>query len=161
MYIIIKPLVYYNTIFLRLKVWKAIFTVMFINLYRNHVYLYRCEQKILKYYTMWIDRSWAALFIYEKYVVRTIVPGDAMSFNNGQPFSTKDADHDSSGTIHCAVDYHDGGWWFNSCTSTELNGSYVRGHVTNYRAIHWRTFHGGSKIALESSVMMLRRKLWR
>ena len=49
MYVIIKPLVYYNTSFLRLKVWKAIFTVMFINLYRNHVYLNRGEQKMTYY----------------------------------------------------------------------------------------------------------------
>ncbi|XP_014988177.3 ficolin-3 isoform X4 [Macaca mulatta] len=39
--------------------------------------------------------------------------GDSLSFHSGRPFTTYDADHDSSGS-NCAVIVH-GAWWYASC----------------------------------------------
>ncbi|XP_076286127.1 uncharacterized protein LOC143211902 [Lasioglossum baleicum] len=56
---------------------------------------------------------------------------DALSYQNGMPFSAKDRDMDDS-TAHCAANYH-GGWWFNRCQHANLNGKYSLG-LTWYRS---------------------------
>ncbi|XP_078042520.1 protein scabrous [Augochlora pura] len=56
---------------------------------------------------------------------------NAMSYQNGMPFSAKDRDMDDS-TAHCAANYH-GGWWFNRCQHANLNGKYSLG-LTWYRS---------------------------
>lgn len=50
---------------------------------------------------------------------------DALSYQNGMPFSAKDVDMDAS-TSHCARNYH-GGWWFSRCQHANLNGKYSLG----------------------------------
>jgi hypothetical protein len=51
-------------------------------------------------------------------------PGrDAMAYHNGQQFSTYDSDNDSHGTANCARG-HQGGWWYNRCYHTNLNGPH-------------------------------------
>ncbi|XP_003703122.1 protein scabrous [Megachile rotundata] len=50
---------------------------------------------------------------------------DALSYQNGMPFSAKDLDMDASAT-HCARNYH-GGWWFSRCQHANLNGKYSLG----------------------------------
>lgn len=50
---------------------------------------------------------------------------DALSYQNGMPFSAKDRDMDDS-VAHCAANYH-GGWWFNRCQHANLNGKYSLG----------------------------------
>ncbi|XP_078350189.1 microfibril-associated glycoprotein 4-like isoform X2 [Oculina patagonica] len=47
---------------------------------------------------------------------------DSLNYNLGAAFTTKDKDHDSHST-NCAVD-HQGAWWYNACTQTNLNGVY-------------------------------------
>ncbi|KAK3089830.1 hypothetical protein FSP39_006886 [Pinctada imbricata] len=83
--------------------------------------------------------------------------GDAMSYNNGRRFTTKDRDYDGGVSDNCAVRFHDGGWWFNYCTITDLNGRYVQGMVNDDRSMHWKRIHG-ERYALESAVMMVRRR---
>ncbi|XP_076650019.1 protein scabrous [Halictus rubicundus] len=56
---------------------------------------------------------------------------DALSYQNGMPFSAKDRDMDDS-AAHCAANYH-GGWWFNRCQHANLNGKYSLG-LTWYRS---------------------------
>ncbi|OWF49644.1 Ficolin-1 [Mizuhopecten yessoensis] len=52
---------------------------------------------------------------------------DAMTYNRGSPFSTKDRDNDIQRNSNCAVSYY-GAWWFKKCTRTHLNGRIQ--HIT-------------------------------
>ena len=49
---------------------------------------------------------------------------DAMAYHNGASFSTRDRDHDTSGTQNCAKVYG-GAWWYKACYNSNLNGKYV------------------------------------
>ena len=71
---------------------------------------------------------------------------------NGMKFSTKDQDNDKT-SGHCAA-YYEGGWWFNSCHRTFLNGLYLSGIGEN--RIHWYTWKGRSSLAF--SEMKFRKK---
>ena len=57
---------------------------------------------------------------------------------NGMQFSTKDRDNDRWSS-NCAVS-RQGAWWYNSCTSANLNGKYLRG-ANDCRGVRWRTFN--------------------
>ena len=62
---------------------------------------------------------------------------DRLSYHNGMQFTTKDRDNDKRSSRNCAQ-YSDvlGGWWFNSCYESNLNGRYCSG--TSYRGtIKW------------------------
>ena len=48
---------------------------------------------------------------------------DAMNYHNGQQFSTYDNDNDQWSGNNCAYVYQ-GGWWYNSCYSANLNGPH-------------------------------------
>ena len=72
---------------------------------------------------------------------------------NGMKFSTKDQDNDNWSGDHCA-DYHNGGWWFNSCHTTFLNGFYKRG-TNNGSLIIWYTWK--RLVSLEFSEMKFRK----
>ena len=48
---------------------------------------------------------------------------DYMAYHNGYQFSTYDQDHDSS-TNNCAF-INQGGWWYNSCYTANLNGPHT------------------------------------
>ena len=56
---------------------------------------------------------------------------------NGAQFYTKD--HDSN---NCAATFK-GGWWYENCHDSNLNGMYLRGaHATFADGVEWRTWHG-------------------
>jgi len=67
---------------------------------------------------------------------------DSLGYQRGMPFSTKDRDNDKW-SRHCALSYK-GGWWYNGCHYSNLNGLYLTGKndpkgVCWY---HWKkTFH--------------------
>uniref|UniRef100_H2YHY2 Fibrinogen C-terminal domain-containing protein n=1 Tax=Ciona savignyi TaxID=51511 RepID=H2YHY2_CIOSA len=68
------------------------------------------------------------------------VKSDSLSpRHNGRPFSTKDVDNDTNGS-NCAVVYH-GAWWYGSCSSSNLNGEYLKCQTTTGRSASWGTFH--------------------
>ena len=69
---------------------------------------------------------------------------------NGMKFSTKDQDNDnvSRGHRNCAV-VSNGGWWYNACHQTLLNGIYQR-------KFFWYTWKGYSPLAF--SEMKFRKK---
>ena len=46
---------------------------------------------------------------------------DGMGHHKGIPFSTYDRDNDNADSDNCARHYH-GGWWYNSCHWSNLNG---------------------------------------
>ncbi|XP_033103951.1 techylectin-5B-like [Anneissia japonica] len=58
---------------------------------------------------------------------------DRLAKHKGMAFSTTDRDHDLAANLNCAKSYH-GGWWFNSCKDSNLNGNYFKsGIVTKGR----------------------------
>ncbi|XP_029309464.1 angiopoietin-related protein 3-like [Cottoperca gobio] len=66
---------------------------------------------------------------------------DPMSNHSGMMFSTKDRDNDNHQDSNCAHNYT-GGWWFNACGDTNLNGRYFhmrpKGRSERKRGIQWR-----------------------
>ena len=54
-----------------------------------------------------------------------LYPGDSLSYHDEMAFSTEDNDNDLH-RRNCAVE-NKGGWWFNSCYSSNLNGVYHTG----------------------------------
>ena len=49
---------------------------------------------------------------------------DAMKFQNGAEFTTRDRDHDSWSSVSCAK-VCGGAWWYKACHRSNLNGKYV------------------------------------
>ncbi|XP_063056656.1 angiopoietin-related protein 3 [Engraulis encrasicolus] len=72
---------------------------------------------------------------------------DAMSNHTGMKFSTKDRDNDNHDESNCARNYT-GGWWFNACGDTNLNGKYLwlksRGRTLRRKGIYWKPGKGTS-----------------
>ncbi|GAA6104475.1 angiopoietin-related protein 3 [Tachysurus ichikawai] len=72
---------------------------------------------------------------------------DAMSNHTGMMFSTKDKDNDNLDEFSCARNYS-GGWWFNACGGTNLNGRYTwmrtRSRTLRRKGIYWRPAKGSS-----------------
>ncbi|KAH9507624.1 hypothetical protein Btru_051642 [Bulinus truncatus] len=72
---------------------------------------------------------------------------DALLYSNTMPFSTLDRDTDGS-AMHCA-EYNGGGWWYNQCHISNLNGPYHMGMV-------WYNSEQKDWIQLKSSMMMIK-----
>ncbi|XP_003802686.1 angiopoietin-4 [Otolemur garnettii] len=73
----------------------------------------------------------------------------------GTKFSTRDADNDNC-LCKCAQ-MLSGGWWFDACGLSNLNGIYypARHHVRKLNGIRWHYFQGPS-YSLRATRMMLR-----
>ena len=73
--------------------------------------------------------------------------GDGLSNNNGMGFSTYERDNDNWPNS-CAQQYK-GGWWYNSCVGSNLNGLYL-GYSENNPAsaswYHWKNSYESLKI---------------
>nr|XP_056703669.1 angiopoietin-related protein 6 [Euleptes europaea] len=82
--------------------------------------------------------------------------GDSLSWHNGRQFSTLDRDHDAySG--NCAH-YQKGGWWYNMCAHSNLNGVWYKGghYRSRYQdGVYWAEYRGGA-YSLRTVVMMIR-----
>ncbi|KAG9355392.1 hypothetical protein JZ751_000230 [Albula glossodonta] len=74
---------------------------------------------------------------------------------HGADFSTKDVDNDNC-MCKCAV-MLTGGWWFDACGPSNLNGMYyTKGqHVGKLNGIKWHYFKGPS-YSLRATTMMIR-----
>lgn len=83
---------------------------------------------------------------------------DAMSNHTGMKFSTKDRDNDNHDESNCARNYT-GGWWFDACGDTNLNGRYawMRSKARHQRrkGIYWRPSKGSS-YTLKSTKITIR-----
>ncbi|XP_066521086.1 angiopoietin-related protein 3 [Hoplias malabaricus] len=83
---------------------------------------------------------------------------DAMSNHTGMMFSTKDNDNDNHEDSNCARNYT-GGWWFNACGDTNLNGRYTwmrsRSRPLRRKGIYWRPGRGSS-YSLKCTKMSIR-----
>ncbi|XP_048469071.1 angiopoietin-2-like [Rhincodon typus] len=74
---------------------------------------------------------------------------------SGTKFSTKDADNDECG-CKCSQ-MASGGWWFQACGPSNLNGMYYSGGMNTIRfnGIKWH-YWKGSHYSLKSTTMMIR-----
>ena len=63
-----------------------------------------------------------------------LLKGDAMTADNGMPFTTKDGGHIPSCSRNCAQE-KEGGWWYNKRCSpnVNLNGRYSDMHWLNVK----------------------------
>ncbi|XP_078498154.1 ficolin-1-like [Lissotriton helveticus] len=68
--------------------------------------------------------------------------GNSLDGHQNQAFSTKDQDNDPREGSSCAVAYK-GGWWYESCHNSNLNGLYLAGTHTSYAdGINWSSGNG-------------------
>ncbi|XP_035697762.1 fibrinogen-like protein 1 [Branchiostoma floridae] len=87
--------------------------------------------------------------------------GDSLEhYHNGMKFSARDADRDNDvGTYHCAQ-FHSGGWWYNACAASSLNGPYYQpgeyhGSDTGY-GMWWYAWKHEHFYTLKTTKMMVR-----
>ncbi|KAM6959538.1 LOW QUALITY PROTEIN: angiopoietin-2b [Aplochiton taeniatus] len=74
--------------------------------------------------------------------------------HSGTPFSTKDRDNDRC-SCKCAQ-MASGGWWFEACGPSNLNGIYYPGNsnVVRYNGIKWYYWKGPSLMATMTTMMV-------
>ena len=82
--------------------------------------------------------------------------GDSLSYHNNMMFSTRDVDNDNWKTGSCSNDLT-GGWWFNDCHNSNLNGQFL-GNAKAYHGIGWVRFK--HNLSLKFVEMKIREKLF-
>lgn len=86
--------------------------------------------------------------------------GDSMAFHNNMKFSTPDRDQDGSKDESCAETFR-GGWWYNNCHKSNLNGKYYGGLERYYHVpdgLSWSSWVG-NKHSLKSTLIAIRPKI--
>ncbi|XP_078616743.1 fibrinogen-like protein 1 [Branchiostoma floridae x Branchiostoma japonicum] len=84
--------------------------------------------------------------------------GDSMADTDGSKFSARDKDNDGWGG-HCAQ-WFSGGWWYNTCAVSALNGPYF--HPEDYHGrdtgfgVYWYYWKGTHFYLLKATKMMVR-----
>ncbi|XP_060651534.1 angiopoietin-related protein 1-like [Drosophila nasuta] len=76
--------------------------------------------------------------------------GDNLRWHEGMKFSTFDNENDLWNK-ECAK-IHKGGWWFNRCTASNLNGLYSEMGGSKYARMFWLDY-----LPLKSVQMMIRK----
>ena len=87
--------------------------------------------------------------------ISALFVGDGLGYHRGNRFSAKDLDLDKDANRTCAVLFK-GGWWYNACHHSNLNGQYLSGsHDTFADGVNWM-FWLGNKYSLKKTVMKIR-----
>ena len=81
--------------------------------------------------------------------------GDSLAEHNGMKFTTRDNDNDNGRSFNCAQ-IHDGGWWYNHCIYSDLNGWYHHNPFIGSHGIIWSTWKGW-RYSLKFTEMKTRR----
>ncbi|XP_040180452.1 ficolin-2-like isoform X1 [Rana temporaria] len=79
---------------------------------------------------------------FDSYVKGTA--GDSLATQKNQAFSTKDQNNDKSSRLEqsCA-EYYKGGWWYEACHFSNLNGEYLKGvQRVKGKGLIWNSFRG-------------------
>ena len=75
------------------------------------------------------------------FVPKLVIISFSFSRLSNMKFSTRDEDNDRSGT-DCAGK-HKGGWWYQNCHTSNLNGLYLKGrHPKVPGGVAWLYFRG-------------------
>ncbi|XP_076444237.1 uncharacterized protein LOC143282469 [Babylonia areolata] len=87
--------------------------------------------------------------------------GDSLSYHDNMAFSTEDVDNDLH-TRHCAAE-NQGGWWFHSCFSSNLNGVYHRAWYSQASSSYadgvvWYSAKESEFYSMKTVAMMLKPK---
>ena len=81
---------------------------------------------------------------------------DRLTYNNDMQFTTKDRDNDKWSSRNCAQGTDVlGGWWFNSCYESNLNGRYRYG-TSSWGTMYWHPLAYGKQNAMNFTEMKLR-----
>ncbi|XP_017126429.1 fibrinogen-like protein 1 [Drosophila elegans] len=80
---------------------------------------------------------------------------DALRTHDKMKFSTFDRDNDAFTHMNCAQ-HHQGAWWYDFCSRSNLNGKYFKGEVDNAQSIYWEPWY--SFRSLKSVQMLIRPK---
>ena len=78
--------------------------------------------------------------------------GDALGYNNGQQFSTWDADNDNA-PFQCAMNTG-AGWWHNECTLGNPNGLMRVDGTMGFSYAFWKPLD--DRLCMQSIEMKLR-----
>jgi len=88
---------------------------------------------LLTYYTLLTYKITVSVYL--------VFKGDSIKRHRGHKFSTQDQDNDVW-SYACAVRYK-GGWWYDECHESNLNGLYLRGNHSSYaNGVNWRYWTG-------------------
>lgn len=106
----------------------------------------------------------SANFIFQRFSVNQFINSskflsieDSFSYHNGMAFSTADNDNDRY-SKNCAQMYG-GGWWYNSCHRSNLNGKYYQKQTPTALSISWLYWKDTSDWnSLKSSKMIIKSK---
>ncbi|CAH2316832.1 Hypothetical predicted protein [Pelobates cultripes] len=81
--------------------------------------------------------------------------GDSLTYHNNMKFTTKEQDNDLDRSNSCSEKYK-GGWWYNDCHVSNLNGLYLLGQHNSFAdGINW--YHGkGYNYSYKHSEMKIR-----
>ncbi|GFU40195.1 techylectin-5A [Nephila pilipes] len=117
------------------------------------------EKRYALYDTFWIDDESTNYILHA-----TEYSGDAgdsiLGHHNSQKFTTKDRDNDNQKDQNCAISYK-GGWWYNACHYSNLNGLYLRGPHESYAdGVNWHSWRG-YKESLDTTEIKIRPKHFR
>ena len=83
--------------------------------------------------------------------------GDAMTYNSGYQFTTKDNDNDTFESTNCASHYK-GPWWHKICSFANLNAKYYRsGNTVDQGGMTWYQWKT-SWYSMKKADMKIRRK---
>ena len=76
---------------------------------------------------------------------------DALAYHNGMSFTTRDRDNDlAPNGGNCAHQWR-GGWWYNYCHRSNLNGIWSR---ANNEGMRWK--NGASELYMRASTMEIK-----